>query len=99
MRVGRLTVNARLVDHNWPPRWIGPWFGVKLAPKTPDRSSQMVDCHVQLHLVPEEGCNGVQAGAMLYLSRRDGRARIRFGKNWWSPHYGQRPLGWGWWVG
>lgn len=101
MRIGRLETHARLIDHRWPPLWIGPWVGVSIRPKPEQHRGQaphMFDAHAQLHLQPDEGLNGVQTGLALVVYRRDGRHRIRFARNWWSPRYGRRPLGWGWWV-
>jgi hypothetical protein len=98
MKLGRVEINARMIDHHLPPRWIGPWLGVRIKPKPEARrAGQLFDVHAQLHMVPDEQANGVQAGLVVALYRGD-RYLVRFGRNWWSRRYGQRPQGWGWWV-
>jgi hypothetical protein len=91
VRIRRLEMHARVVDHQWPPKWVGPWIGVQIHRKETDlfRCSRfMFDAHAQLHLVPSERSNGIQTGLILvYFSRGD--YRIRYGKNWWSPRYGK----------
>lgn len=94
MKLGRLKINARMVDHHWPPRWVGPWLGITLSPKPRQRrrASQMFDVHAQLHLRPQDHLNGIQTGIVIVLYHAD-EALISYGRNWWSPGYGRTGLG------
>ena len=83
MKLGRVEIHARMVDHHWPPAWVGPWFGVRIARKPTDLArpgARLFDVHAQWHV----GCRGIETGFHVLYWFGD---RPRIATNWWSPGY------------